>query len=133
MPTVLDASAVVELLIRNPAAEPVAAAIGRGDAVAPALLDVEVVHVLARLERLGELSAAGGSAAVDALVSAPITRVSRSALARAAWRRRHNLSAYDAVYAALAAALRAPLITADRRLANALLDELAVTVLPPSR
>jgi predicted nucleic acid-binding protein len=35
------------------------------------------------------------------------------------WELRHNLTAYDAVYAALAEALDAPLLTRDRRLATA--------------
>ena len=35
------------------------------------------------------------------------------------WELRHNLTAYDAVYVALAEALDAPLLTRDRRLAAA--------------
>jgi len=40
-------------------------------------------------------------------------------LAAVAWALRDNLSFYDALYVALAAALDAPLITADARLASA--------------
>ena len=35
------------------------------------------------------------------------------------WELRHNVSAYDAAYVALAEALECPLVTADRRLAGA--------------
>jgi predicted nucleic acid-binding protein len=41
------------------------------------------------------------------------------ASARAAWGLRHNFSYYDALYVALATRLRAPLLTTDKRLANA--------------
>jgi predicted nucleic acid-binding protein len=40
-------------------------------------------------------------------------------LAPTAWGLRHNFSYCDALYVALAARLRAPLLTADKRLANA--------------
>jgi len=40
-------------------------------------------------------------------------------LARAAWALRENVSFYDGLYAALAAALTVPLLTADGRLAKA--------------
>jgi predicted nucleic acid-binding protein len=36
-----------------------------------------------------------------------------------AWKLRHNLSFYDALYVALAARLGAPLLTADARLSRA--------------
>jgi predicted nucleic acid-binding protein len=40
-------------------------------------------------------------------------------LALRIWELRQNLTAYDAAYIALAEALRAPLLTRDRRLASA--------------
>jgi predicted nucleic acid-binding protein len=40
-------------------------------------------------------------------------------LAPTGWSLRHDFSYYDALYVALAARLRAPLLTADERLANA--------------
>ena len=56
-----------------------------------------------------------------ALISALLVteRFPHGALARAAWRMRNNLGYYDALYVALAARLDAPLLTADKRLANA--------------
>lgn len=130
MPTVVDASALVELLTRNPAAGPVATAVARGDAVAPGLLDAEVLHVLARLERSGHLSKAGTEAAAEALAAAPISRISHAAVTRAAWRLRGRVSAYDAMYAGLAQVMDCPLVTGDQRLARAVMGEVAVTVVP---
>jgi predicted nucleic acid-binding protein len=49
----------------------------------------------------------------------PIERVPHTALLERAWALRHNLTPYDAAYVALAEALGAPLLTADRRLARA--------------
>lgn len=42
-----------------------------------------------------------------------------TALLSRVWSLRHNLSAYDALYIALAESLEAPLVTLDRRLAKA--------------
>jgi predicted nucleic acid-binding protein len=54
--------------------------------------------------------------ALDSVVSA---RYPHGVLATAAWRLRHDLSYYDALYVALASRLGYPLLTADARLANA--------------
>lgn len=49
----------------------------------------------------------------------PITVFPTSPLLRRGWELRPNLTAYDACYLALAEAVNRPLLTADRRLANA--------------
>jgi predicted nucleic acid-binding protein len=46
-----------------------------------------------------------------------LARVPHVALLPRIWQLRHNLSVYDAAYVALAEALGAPLLTADRTLA----------------
>jgi predicted nucleic acid-binding protein len=57
--------------------------------------------------------------AYEALREQVRERHPHSTVARAAWGLRHNFSYYDALYVALAARLRAPLLTTDKRLANA--------------
>jgi predicted nucleic acid-binding protein len=49
----------------------------------------------------------------------PITRVPVGPLLQRAFELRANVTAYDACYVALAEALDCPLVTTDRRLANA--------------
>jgi predicted nucleic acid-binding protein len=86
---------------------------------APHLLDAEVGSVLRRQVAAGVLRPAvalAGLRALDVLVQ---ERYPHPPLARAAWDLRENLTYYDALYAALAARLGVPLLTADARLARA--------------
>jgi predicted nucleic acid-binding protein len=130
MPTVVDASALVGFLTRKGRHQPVAAALAVGDAMAAGVLDAEVLHTLARMERIGAISPALANAAVDSLEIAPIERFNHPILIRPAWALRANLTGYDAMYAALALAMDCPLVTADARLARAIAGEIAVTVVP---
>jgi predicted nucleic acid-binding protein len=113
---VLDASAVLALLLGNAA---IAARIGRaGESLAaPHLLDVEVAHVLRRLQAAGELSEERGRQALEDLADLDVDRYPHCDFLPRVWELRRNLTAYDAVYVALAEALRAPLLTLDERLA----------------
>ena len=118
---VVDASAVLELLLRTPAAEAVERRLfgARERLHAPHLLDVEVAHVLRRYSLAGEMPADRGRAALDYLADLSLRRHPHEVLLPRVWALRANLSAYDAVYVALAEALDAPLVTRDRRLAGA--------------
>ena len=49
----------------------------------------------------------------------PLRRYAHDFLLPRVWALRHNLTAYDAVYVALAEALEAPLLTRDQRIAAA--------------
>ena len=87
---------------------------------APHLLDAEVGNVLRRLAARGDTSADHARIALDALPALVDVRYEHTgALADAAWRLRHTITFYDALYAALAAGLGVPLVTQDRRLASA--------------
>jgi predicted nucleic acid-binding protein len=59
----------------------------------------------------------GRRALVD-LADFPIRRCRHGFLLSRVWQLRNSLTAYDAVYVALAAALDAPLLTRDRRFAD---------------
>jgi predicted nucleic acid-binding protein len=117
--TVVDASAVVELLLRSPRAPALEAWLfGANDPIeAPQLLDLEVTQVLRRLDRDGEMPAGGADQALGVFTAMPIRRHAHTPLLTRIWALRGNLSAYDAAYVALAEALHQPLITRDRRLA----------------
>ncbi len=118
---VVDASVVVEVLLRVPGAERLQARLaGAGERLcAPALLDVEVAQALRRYAARGELGAERGQEAIELLAAFPLVRYPHAPLLARIWELRSNLTAYDAAYVALAEALRAPLLTADARLAGA--------------
>ena len=116
---VVDASALVELLVRGPRASALEEAIGDGESIAPDVIYPEVLQSLRGLERGGALTAERASLAARRLAGSPIGRVPTRALLQDAWSLRHNLSAYDACYIALARSLSCPLLTADARLAGA--------------
>ena len=118
---VVDASVMVEVLLRVPGAERLEARLaGVEDRLcAPALLDVEVAQALRCYAGRGELSPERGTEAIELLMEFPLVRYPHAPLLPRIWELRSNLTAYDAAYVALAEALRAPLLTADVRLAGA--------------
>jgi predicted nucleic acid-binding protein len=116
---VLDASAMVEVLLGTPAAKAVEGRLlGTGLRLqAPHLLDAEVAHVLRRLAAIGGITPQTGQEALADLADLHLRRHAHDWLLPRVWELRHNLTAYDAVYVALAEALDAPLVTRDKRLA----------------
>jgi predicted nucleic acid-binding protein len=117
---VLDASVAVRVLAPNDEdGFALQARLLEQRCVAPHLVDAEVGHVLRRRVAAGDLEADNAEAALMALPALVVERFPHSTLARAAWRLRHTFSYYDALYVALAARLRAPLLTTDKRLAKA--------------
>jgi predicted nucleic acid-binding protein len=118
---VVDASALLEVLLRTPSAEAIEQRLfGPGQSLhAPHLIDVEVAQVLRRYASSGAIEPARGEAALMDLADFPIQRYPHDMLLHRIWSLRHNLTAYDAAYVALAEALGRPLLTRDRRLASA--------------
>ena len=118
---VVDASALIDSLLRTPAAEAVDEDLfdDRQTLHAPHLIDVEVAQVVRRYAALGEIDEARGHEALVDLDDFPLRRYPHGFLLPRIWALRHNLTAYDAAYVALAEALDAPLLTRDRRLAAA--------------
>jgi len=89
------------------------------DLQAPHLVDLEVLSVLRRETLRGALTRSRADEAVADLARMAISRYSHSLLAPRIWALKDNLTPYDAAYVALAEVLGLPLLTADRRLANA--------------
>ena len=118
---VLDASAVLEFLLQTTLGRRVEARMLRdGDELhAPHLLDVEVVQGLRRLVRAGEVSAVRAEEAMADLIDLDVHRHSHLDLLPRAWKLRDNITAYDAMYVALAEAIDAPIVTCDHPLAAA--------------
>jgi len=118
---VLDASAVVELLLDTVAGRRVATLISDANMGlhVPHLLDVEACSALRRLARDKVIETADAEAAIEDLLALDLQRHSHEGMLERAWSLRENLTSYDAMYVALAEALDATLITCDRRLAGA--------------
>lgn len=116
---VIDASALVELLLGGSRSAAMRQAVGDAQLLAPDLINPEVMQCLRRLERTGKLTAERASTALTRLREGGVSTMPTGRLTREAWSLRHNLSAYDACYVALARLVRCPLLTVDRCLARA--------------
>jgi predicted nucleic acid-binding protein len=118
---VVDASALLELLLQTPLGTRVEARLLRDDEEfhAPHLIDVEVTQALRRLVRAGEVSADRAAEAVEDLVDLDLHRHAHLDLLTRAWKLRENVTAYDAMYVVLAEALGGTVVTCDTRLAKA--------------
>ena len=118
---VLDASALVELMLATPTGQLVAARIA-DPAVGlhtPHLADIEVAQAMRRYVREGGIGAATALVALDDYRALDLQRHAHEPLLERIWELRQNLTAYDAVYVALAEALDASLVTCDGRLSRA--------------
>lgn len=129
MTLVIDASAVIDLLVRSTRGEQVRSGLARRsdeDMITVAHLDAEAFSGLARLHRAGELDADEVSTLLHRLPDIDATRMPiTTGLLEAAWALRNNVAARDALYVAAARALDAQLVTTDDRLARAVPDIIA--------
>ncbi len=118
---VLDASALLELLLGTAQGHTIAARIAAPELGlhTPHLADVEVAQALRRYVRERTLDADSAASALADLRALDLERHSHEPLLDRVWALRENVTAYDAVYVALAEALDAPLLTCDGRLARA--------------
>lgn len=118
---VLDASAAIEWLLQSPAGIRIDKRIFSPSQSlhAPHLLDVEVAQVLRRFVREKTIGELRGKEALEDLRDLPLNRYPHDFLLPRVWELRATLTAYDAVYVALAEVLDAPLLTCDRRIVSA--------------
>lgn len=115
---VLDASVVVELLTNGELADPIRSDLsGRDDSfVVPHLIDVEVVSAIRKLVAGQRIGADRTDQILAGLEALPADRYPHIPLIGRIWELRHNFTAYDAVYIALAEAMNAVLYTSDEKL-----------------
>src|SRR5689334_23095112 len=101
---VIDASAMIELLLRTPRATRIAARLATpAETVhAPHLIDLEVLSALRSLEARKLLTTADATKAANDLLAVPLVRYPHDSLLARTWPLRGNLTAYDAAYVALA-------------------------------
>jgi len=116
---VVDCAAVVDALTSVDGSDDLRASLADEDLHAPTLLDFEVVSALRGLTLRSQITPARARDALTDFDALPIQRwPSAGPLRLRAFSLRHNLSAYDAAYVALAEALQCPVLTRDRRLAR---------------
>jgi len=118
---VVDASALLEFLLQTPLGSRVEARLfrDRDELHSPHLADVEVTQGLRRLVRTGEVSPGRAAEAIADLVDLDLHRHPHLDLLTRAWTLRDNVTAYDAMYIALAEALDASIVTCDAPFAKA--------------
>ena len=117
---VVDASALLEFLLQTPLGTRVEDRLFRDldEFHSPHLVDVEVTQGLRRLVRAGELSPHRAADAIADLGDLDLHRHPHLDLLGRAWKLRENVTAYDAMYVALAEALDAPIVTCHTPLAK---------------
>jgi predicted nucleic acid-binding protein len=116
---VVDASAVLDLLLRTGRAERLDKRLLRDGLVlsAPHLIDIEVAQVLRRYAAARGADLARLEEALHDYRELPIERYAHELLLPRIWELRGQLTAYDAPYIALAELLGCRLVTCDARLA----------------
>ncbi|MEV1173693.1 type II toxin-antitoxin system VapC family toxin [Nonomuraea sp. NPDC049784] len=112
---IIDSSAMVEALTGREADAELIDAL-QASVHAPHLLDVEVLSTLRGLVLGGKLSASGAEQARADYLALKIARYEIKGIAERIWELRHNYTAHDASYLALAEALEAPLYTCEGKL-----------------
>lgn len=115
---VIDASTVVEIVLRRVASEQLRARLQGQSLHAPYVVEVEALQAIRSAMRRGDVSDDGAALARSNLESMPLILYPHRPLMDRIWALRHTHTAYDASYVALAELLPAPLVTCDARLAR---------------
>ncbi len=128
--TVLDSSAAIDYLLAGGVAPQVGVLLSDGGpAAAPDLLVFEVLAVLRRHLGRGALTESRARGAIDDLGDLAVDLFPTLTLRRRAFELRHNLTAADGLFVALAEMLDEPLATKDRALAEAAREHSGIEVL----
>ena len=119
--TVLDASVFIDSIARSgregDRARKAVRLIGTADV--PSHFKAEATAGLRRMEHLNRIDSHLAREALLSIKRAPVRSHDIDPLLDRVWELRDTVTVYDAWYVALAERLRAPLVTADQRLAEA--------------
>jgi predicted nucleic acid-binding protein len=115
---VLDASVVVELLTKGILADSIRNELARRDEsfVVPHLIDVEIMSAFRKLMAGQRIDSHRSREFLAGLAALPAERYSHTPLIGRIWELRHQFTAYDAAYIALAEATDTVLYTCDEKL-----------------
>jgi predicted nucleic acid-binding protein len=116
---VVDASAVVEVILSTPTGDALTGRLAADEIVVPDILDADVASAIRRACRLGRMSEHEAAGRLDVLVDWPVTRLASRFLLRGTRRWWPNVSVHDALYLAAAEASGSRVLTCDGRLARA--------------
>jgi predicted nucleic acid-binding protein len=116
---VVDASVMVEVLLRTPTGRSAALRLRGEPAAAPDILDAEVAQAVRRAGRRGLLDDRQVTEALDVLLDAPVQRVPSRLLVRRTRTWWPNATVHDALYLGVAAAQGARVLTCDGPLSRA--------------
>ena len=127
---VFDASAIVGFIL-DPPGHPLVGEMVEDEAceiLVPHVCDLEIASTLRRVVRRRLTDADRAAAALRLYMGLPLERFSHVPFLERVFAMRDNFSAYDAVYVVLADVFKAPLHTADLRLARAVREHTGVQV-----
>ena len=115
---VLDASVVVAMLVNNALGQSYGHVLQTDDPhwIVPHVLDLEVANALRNLTMGRQLDLYTTEQMLSKLALLPAERHAHTPLLGRIWELRHNFSAYDAAYIALAEDTNSTLYTMDRKL-----------------
>lgn len=116
---VLDASAALKMILRHEGSDALAARVIGQDIHAPALVEVDIVSGLGRLQRQRRIAEDRAMIGLEWFLNLGVEQHHGPELTRRIFALRHSLSAYDAAYVAVAELIEAPLVTADGKLSRA--------------
>jgi predicted nucleic acid-binding protein len=129
---VIDASALVEVLIGAEPVQPLRHRVLTSELAAPELITCEVLHVLRRRARTDSTGRAQADRAAWWLARTPIAIAGHRMLIDRVWDLCDSITGYDAHYVALAEQLDVPLITCDVKLAGSNGHKVDIEVYPIS-
>ena len=114
---VIDASLVTEMVLSSPRGRRVAKEIEQQSVslAAPDVLKLEVLQTLRRLAYRDAVTQSEADRAVALMFDLPIELYPHEDIIRRIWSLRHNFTAYDASYVALAELLQTDFWTGDRK------------------
>lgn len=125
-----DCSALVAIVYaKNPQPDHLSAFAAARAICVPEYLMIEFLSATRRLASLGQIDEVVALAGIQHARRLVLHSYDTSRFAEEIWSLRHNFSAYDAGYIALARALNAPLLTCDQRLKSAAAAHTVVRVM----
>lgn len=129
---VIGSSALLDALLDDAIFQSLQSITQQHELVAPDHIDIECLHALRKLERLGHIPETQATALIGELARFRCSRIPIQPLLTEIWRLRNNFSAYDAAYVALALGTGSTLITHDMGLANAAITLVRTAQLIPA-